>query len=135
MILYTLGKRIKNFVKVKIYNSDYRVLNKEHVISGEKFLQKNGSMKNGKVIWFYNDDKIKAECNYKNDMLEGVSVYYYKTGEVMARENYQRNKLEGVTRRYYENGRLKSEEKYKRGNLIFKRNLDVEGNETIIIRE
>ena len=129
MILYTIGKRIKNFIRVKVL-SDFAI-DKKRIINGDEYLKNKRSIKDGIVCWYYDNGKIKAECNYKNYVLEGISTYYYESGEVKAKENYKGNKLSGVSMRYFENGRLMNEETYKEGNLLYKRSFDEKGNMSV----
>jgi len=127
MILYSIGKRIKNFIRVKVL-SDFKI-QPDKIISGEEFLKNNIS--DGIVCWYYDNGKIKSECSYKKNMLNGISTHYYKSGKVKAKENYKDNKLEGLSIYYYENGSLMSEENFRNGKLITRRAFDSAGKMTI----
>lgn len=129
MILYSIGKRIKNFISVKVL-SDFKI-QPDKIISGEEFLKNKDKISDGIVCWHYDDGKIKSECSYKNNMLNGISTHYYKSGKVKAKENYKENKLEGLSIYYYESGRLMSEENYRSGKLINRRTFDSAGKITI----
>lgn len=129
MILYSIGKRIKNFIRVKVL-SDFKI-KKDKIISGEEYLKNKDKIAEGIVCWYYDNGKIKSECHYKSSMLNGISIHYYKSGKVKAKENYKQNRLEGLSIHYYENGRLMSEENYRGGTLISRRAFDELGKITI----
>lgn len=129
MILYSIGKRIKNFISVKVL-SDFKV-KKDKIISGEEYLKNKDKITDGIVCWYYDDGNIKSECSYKAGVLNGISVHFYKSGKVKAKENYKQNKLEGLSIHYFENGRLMSEENYRNGKLISRRAFDEFGKITI----
>lgn len=129
MILYSIGKRIKNFISVKVL-SDFKI-KKDKIITGEEYLKNKDKITDGIVCWYYDNGKIKSECHYKNSMLNGISIHYYISGKVKAKENYKLNKLEGLSIHYYENGRLKSEENYRSGKQISRRSFDEFGKITI----
>ena len=129
MIIYSIGRRIKNFFKVTVTTYDIKK-KKEKIISGEEYLRNNLTMSEGKVRWFYEDGNLKSECKYEDSMLEGISIHYYKNGTVKAKETYKKNKQDGLTIRYNEKGKIISEETYKSGNLISKIVYDSEGNKT-----
>lgn len=133
MILYTIGKRIKNFVKVTVL-SDFKK-NKDKIITGDEFLKDKLTFKEGKVCWYYENGNVKSECTYKNSMLEGISTHYFISGNVKAKETYKQNKLDGLSIRYYENGRIMSEESYRSGTLITRISFDSYGNKTIEKRD
>ena len=129
MILYTIGKRIKNFIKVTVLY-DFKK-DEEIVISGEEFLRRKSILKDGKVCWYYENGVIKSKCSYKNNLLEGISIHYYKSGKVKAKENYKMNKLEGLSIRYYEDGKVMSEENYRNEKLISRVSFDLYGKKNI----
>ncbi|MGD8779355.1 MAG: hypothetical protein PVH88_10390 [Ignavibacteria bacterium] len=132
MIVYSVGKRIKNFFKAWIIKRDYG--EEVKIIDGES-LWKNPFKqvkKHGLVRWYHSNGKIKAECRYNDNKLEGISCFYYESGRLKAKENYKDNKLEGMSKKYYETGGVKSEEYYKKGTLLFKRVFDLNGDVTLI---
>ncbi len=122
MIFYSIGKRVKNFVKVIINPRAFRArefgetLTGENKVSVEKHAYSNG--------------KIKAELRYVNGKLNGISTMYYPNGKIKARENYRDGMLDGLTKRYYEQGQLMSEEFYRRGKLLYKRVFSLDGTLT-----
>ncbi len=127
MIVYSIGKRIKNFFKAYIIK---RGLGQDiKVIDGKSLLNNPFKQvkKDGLIRWHHDNGNVKAECRYINNKLEGISCFFYESGRLKAKENYRNNKLEGVTKRYYENGAVKSEEHYKLGTLLIKRVFDLSG--------
>ena len=129
MVLYSIGKRIKNFLKVTVqYDSKKSI---EKVINGDEYLKDKSAMKDGKVRWFYENGILKSECTYKNSMLDGISTHFYKSGKVKAKETYKSNKLNGLSIHYYEDGKTMTEESYQNGVLISRVSFDSEGRKTV----
>ena len=131
MILYTIGRRIKNFFKVKVRFRPEGKPGEDRIFTGDQFLKKENSVKDGIVCWSYDNGKIKARCTYKNYMLEGISTHYYESGKIKVKENYKKNKLNGTLLRYYEDGGLMSEENYIKGNLVSKNSYDRKGKKRV----
>ena len=132
MIVYTIGKRIKNFFKAYIIKGDHGEDLK--IIDGESLWNNPFQQikKDGLVRWYHDNGNVKAECRYKNNKLEGISCFFYESGRLKAKENYKDNKLEGMSKKYYETGSVKSEEYYKKGTLLFKRVFNLNGDITLI---
>jgi antitoxin component YwqK of YwqJK toxin-antitoxin module len=122
MIFYSIGKRVKNFVKVIINPRAFRKRELGTTYTGE------GEVK-VETLKFQNG-KIKAELRYVNGKLNGISTMYYPSGVIKARENYKNGVLEGLTKRYYEQGQLMSEEFYRNGRLLYKRVFSLDGTLT-----
>ena len=120
MIFYSIGKRVKNFVKVVINPKAYR----RRVLGETNYGE--GSSRRIEVLKYPNG-KIKAELQYVNDKLNGISTMYYPDGTIKARENYKDGQLDGLTKRYYNGGQLMSEEFYRRGRLLYKRVFNLDG--------
>jgi len=114
MIFYSLGKRIKNFVKVKIFLGEKKLTSEAYETNS---IDQDGAIKDGIINHFHENGNLKAECSYINYVLEGISNFYYENGVIKARENYKNGILQGVTKRYFENGKLKTEEYYLNGVL------------------
>lgn len=127
MIIYTIGKRIKNFFKVKISSRSFseRVVHRKGTITDE-----SAHTELRTEIWYFNNGKVKAELSYRYNKLEGISTFYYESGQIKAKENYKDGILEGLTKRYYETGALQSEEYYKRGTVLFRRLFSLNGSMT-----
>ncbi|GEM_PF-6532452 len=116
MIFYSVGKRVKEFVKVIINPS---ALQKRD----EKSMNSNTRTE---IHKFPNGEK-KAELKYVNNELNGLSTFYFENGIIRAREHYKDGKLDGLSKKYYENGKLMSEEFYRNGKLLFKRVFSLDG--------
>ncbi|MBU2492996.1 MAG: hypothetical protein KJ571_10270 [Bacteroidetes bacterium] len=129
MILYAIGKRIKDFVKVTVLSDFKKDTGK--TISGEEYLRTDKTFKEGKVRWHYEDGKLKSECTYKDGMLDGISTHYFKNGNVKAKETYRRNILEGISLIYNEEGWIIREETYKNGVLFSKAEYDSHGKRSV----
>ncbi|HPN39331.1 MAG TPA: hypothetical protein PL041_13095 [Melioribacteraceae bacterium] len=125
MIIYSIGKRIKKFLKVIVTNFDNKPVPKD-VGLYEYDLSKDTS-KDGVYIVRYPNKKIKAELFYLNGKLNGICNFYFENGRIKAREEYKEGILEGTTKRYYQYGILQSEELYKNGKLIRKKEFNDEG--------
>ena len=120
MIFYSVGKRVKNFVKVILNPAALR-----RIESGQ-----SGGKSTKRTVLKYPDGKIKGELNYVNGKLNGISTMYFQSGRIKSRETYKDGILDGPSRYYYENGRLMREEYYSKGNLIFKRIFTLDGSIT-----
>ena len=130
MILYSIGKRIKDFVKIVIF-SPKKEEEPDYGISYAEYIANKHKVKEGHVTWKYDNGSVKAKCHYKDGELDGICCFYYEKGAIRARENSKEGKLEGLTKRYYKNGKLMSEEYYKKGYLLFKRVFDLNGALTV----
>ncbi|MAT58321.1 MAG: hypothetical protein K8F60_14915 [Melioribacteraceae bacterium] len=130
MIIYSISKRIKNFLKVKILNSTPNLNEQPSVVYRVNIGESPKKIKEGKVVYYYENGKIKAECNYKNYKLDGISNYYFQNGKIKAKEFYREGALEGLSKRYHDNGAVSCEEYYKKGILLFKRVFNLDGSVT-----
>lgn len=130
MIIYSFSKRIKNFVKVKIFGADQISKARPSVVHKVLVGETPQKIQDGKVVYYYENGKIKAECNYKNYKLDGISNYFFENGKIKAKEFYRDGYLEGLSKRYYGNGVVSSEEYYKKGTLLFKRVFSLDGSVT-----
>lgn len=108
MIFYSVGKRVKNFVKVIINPSALKQ-------------RENGDYSQNSAnrtdIHKYSNGKIKAELCYLNNELSGLSTFYFENGIIRAREHYK-------------DGKLMSEEFCPKGKLLFKRVFSLDGTLT-----
>ncbi len=120
MIFYSIGKRVKNFVKVVINPKAYR-----RQILGET---SDGESARRVDVLKYPNGKTKAELQYVNDKLNGISTMYYPDGTIKAKENYKDGQLDGLTKRFYSGGQLMSEEFYRHGKLLYKRVFNLDGS-------
>lgn len=130
MIIYSIGKTIKNFVKVKIYlyaNKVTGALSKKDT-NAAGIPEEEGHYKR----WYYPDGKIKAEVYLKNGKMEGIANLYHENGNIKAREFYRNDQLQGLSKWYYETGELKSEKYYRDGILAHLKEYDLKGR---LIRE
>lgn len=130
MILYSLGKRIKNFVRIIIFPNRKKV-DDGRGISYDEYIANKDKIREGHVTWRYDNGNLKAKCHYKDGELDGLCCYYYENGYVKAKENYKIGKREGLCKKYYQNGSILSEEYYKKGYLLFKRVFDLNGALTV----
>lgn len=123
-IIHSVGKRIKNFLKVSIQtkNKSLQTLNRGKDELPQKIAETRVER------WFHDNGKLKAECFYQNNKLQGISNYYFPNGQVQARENYNEGVLQGLTKRYYETGTIRSEELYEKGKIKSHREYDQQGN-------
>lgn len=122
MIIFSIGKRIKDYSKVKIYSFVKKL--KSH--SGDDMFKEELPSEIKRL--YYPNGSIKLETYHKNGKLEGIANYYYESGGLKAREFYKDNTLHGLSKWYYESGEIKSERYYKDGNLTIKKEYDKAGN-------
>jgi len=121
MIFLSVGKRIKNFSKVRIYSFVNRLTHKK----GEETDRREGTVEIKRL--YYPDGTLKLETNHRNGKLDGIANYYYESGGLKAREFYRNNTLQGLSKWYYESGEVKSERYYKDGDLTNKKEFDKTG--------
>ncbi|MFH1197337.1 MAG: hypothetical protein V1720_16685 [bacterium] len=127
MIIYSIGKRIKDFLRVRIFSKSSKttVVHNRNTIGDEPV---DSGLRT--EIWHYDNGKIKAELTYNKKKLEGISTFYYESGRIKAKENYKEGKLDGLTKRYYEIGSVESEEYYRNGTMLFRRLFSLKGTLT-----
>jgi len=116
MIIYSIGKRLKNVIKVKITlirSNLLKLFNKDKV--------ETDVVVKDRVVHYYPNGNIKAECSYKEGKLEGISLFYYPDGKIEAKEFYKDGQLTGLSKRYDRFGKLQFEEYYKDGILVEKK--------------
>lgn len=130
MIIYSVGKRVKNFIKVVIRNFDNTVKTKDFDLY-EYNLTKDTS-KDGVYIVRFENGNIKAELFYQNSRLNGICNFYFENGRIKAREEYRDGILEGTAKKYYPFGILQSEELYSKGKVILIKEYNEDGK---LIRE
>lgn len=121
MIFFSIGKRVKDFSRVRIYSFI-------HKLSGDNGL--NVSSQDGDYEikrLYYPNGNLKLETNNRSGKLHGIANYYYESGKLKAREFYQDNQIHGLSIWYYESGEIKSERYYKDGTLTRKKDFDKSG--------
>ncbi|HEX2960215.1 MAG: toxin-antitoxin system YwqK family antitoxin [Bacteroidota bacterium] len=121
MIFLSIGKRIKDFSRVRIYSFIHKLSTDE-----------NGNVTGGDGGYeikrlYYPNGNLKLETNNRNGRLEGIANYYYESGRLKAREFYRENQIHGLSIWYYETGEVKSERYYKDGTLTQKKDFDKSG--------
>ncbi len=107
MFIHSLGKRFKNFFRIKIFS-----------IKRKKNYAAPGNDDENTKTWFYENGSVKAVCRYRNGMLHGISVHYYENGNVKLKETYKNGILDGMTKLYDGEGKLLKEKYFKRGELV-----------------
>jgi antitoxin component YwqK of YwqJK toxin-antitoxin module len=120
MIFYSVGKRVKDFVKV--------ILNPAALKRRENNTESSGTVK--RVVHKYPNGKVKGELIYKNGKLNGISTLFHENGSIKSRENYKDGVLDGLAKYYYEGGKIMREEFYRNGHLLFKRVFSLDGSVT-----
>jgi antitoxin component YwqK of YwqJK toxin-antitoxin module len=121
-MIYSIGKRITNFIKLRIYKFDRR-----SGIGQDVRKVKDGDTTCEHKKWYYDSGALKAETIYINGKLEGIANYYYESGDIKAREFYVNDQLHGLSKWYYTSGEVKSERYYKLGTLVSRREYDKAG--------
>ncbi|MHB1685968.1 MAG: TonB family protein [Ignavibacteriaceae bacterium] len=61
----------------------------------------------GLVKSYYDNNKLKSEINYSNNIREGAAKFYYPNGNLKEELNYVNGAVDGVVKEYYESGKLK----------------------------
>ncbi len=119
---FSIGKRLKNFLKIKVYYFSKKIKNlyrKNEIQEGET---------SGYKRWYFPNGAIKAEFYVINGKVEGIANLFYESGAIKAKEFYKADKLNGLSKWYYESGELKSEKYYKDGILTSSKDYDKNGN-------
>jgi len=70
----------------------------------KKELESN--IQNGVYTEFFDDDKIKIKCEYKNGQRHGKYLEYYDTGTIKYDIKYDKGLLHGPYKAYYDNEEL-----------------------------
>lgn len=121
MIFFSVGKRIKDFSKVRIYSFVHKFSHgAKGVVSPEESRVEIKRL-------YYPNGGLKLETSHRNGKLEGIANYYYESGNLKAREYYRDNSIHGLSIWYYETGEIKSERYYKDGSLSHKKDFDKNG--------
>ncbi len=116
MVIHSIGKRIKQFLKVTVL---FQESNKPEVYTARDGDENSGSRISDGILKRYSKDgKLKAECSYREGKLHGLSTTYFETGAIRSRENYVEGELSGLSRNYHPDGRVKSDCYYDHGKLI-----------------
>jgi len=79
-------------------------------------LYKKGEL-NGKKITYYDNDVVKSEEEYSNDLLNGRCVYYFNNKNLKMIKNYSLGRLEGEFLVNHVNGKKKIEAMYSNNDL------------------
>lgn len=126
MIVLSIGRRVKNFVKVKIYWFTAKL---KYCFSSpdNNNYQSDKDPGEGFKRWYFNNGNVKAEFYQKKGKVEGIANMYYENGAVKAREFYRDDHLQGLSKWYYETGELKSEKYYDEGSLVYTKEYDKKG--------
>ena len=74
----------------------------------------------------YGDRGDVGEC--VNGKREGIHRYWYENDQLKFERNYKNGKKNGLCRQWYENGRLEFERVYEDGQLISEKEFDYNGN-------
>jgi len=123
---YSLGRRLKNFIRVQFFYKK-----KLEPAKNEVFEDASGDKSRFKRI-YYDDGSLKAEIHTRNGKLHGQANLYYESGTIKAREFYRDNNLQGISRWYYESGDLQSEKYFDKGTHIYTKQYDKNGR---LVRE
>lgn len=71
--------------------------------------------KNGRMILYYPDGKIKEISYFKNDTLDGLQTTFFKDGNIADIISYKKGIKDGKYLGYYTNGNIHQEGSYKNG--------------------
>ena len=69
----------------------------------------------GKIVAYYDNEKISMEMEYKNSVFVDVFKEYYYSGELLEQSHYAKGEAEGMQKEYFPNGKLKKETPYELG--------------------
>lgn len=123
MFIHSIGKRIKDFIGVKVLVK----VDKPQELNAEEIDEYTEKEDERVERFHYPNGDIKAERYYHLNKLEGLARYYYPNGAIKAIENYHAGSLEGLSKKYYQSGKIQSEEYYRMGKLISKEEFDESG--------
>lgn len=82
-----------------------------------KVIYKDGK-RNGEMIAYYKNGKIEQKGNCKDGKQNGEWIYYYENGKIAQKGNYKDGLGNGEMIPYYENGKIKEKETFKDGEKI-----------------
>lgn len=125
MIIYTIGKRFKDFVKVKVISKTkefFRGYKEYRYRPAGDFDGKDGILRK-----YYDNGVLQSEFVYKDGKLNGLCRTYYENGSIKSRENYKDDKLDGLSKVYYENGKIMADIFYREGKKIWETYYDEKG--------
>jgi antitoxin component YwqK of YwqJK toxin-antitoxin module len=66
---------------------------------------KKGNKDSYKMSYYYPDNKIKSEGEFKNGKMNGKWTYYYENGKKWSEGYFKEGIEEGLRTAYYENGK------------------------------
>lgn len=72
----------------------------------------------GKTAYFYDNDNLAEETEWKDKKRNGLTKTYYEEGSLKSEIPYMENKKEGLSKTYYKSGKLKSQIEFKKGKQI-----------------
>lgn len=101
----------------EVRNEFYKNGNLKSKIQFEK------GLKNGKEIFFHENNKLKSESIYKNDTLEGVQRLYYSSGVLSTVMTYEKGVPNGEFFAYHPNGNI-SRHGFLKSGLFFGKYLE-----------
>ncbi|MGE5457195.1 MAG: toxin-antitoxin system YwqK family antitoxin [Methanococcaceae archaeon] len=123
MIFLSIGKRVKDFVRVRIYSYH----SKGKLVQGSADNSAGDPSASRVTRSFFGNGQVKMETSHKNGKLDGMANFFYESGKIKAREFYKDDQIHGLSKWYYETGEIKSERYYKNGLLISRKDFDKTG--------
>ncbi len=69
------------------------------------------------VKTYFQNGKIRTECENRNGKRNGVSKEYFESGQIKSIVNYENDEKNGVQNIYFDNGRVEIEARYSKDTL------------------
>lgn len=93
-----------------------RVVVDDACFVAERFIEKKGE-RHGQCLLYYPNGKIKAECFYKDGVLDGPAWFYNDFGDLLAQYDYDKGCPQGVAVEYFPSGKIARIQRYNNGAL------------------
>lgn len=99
----------------KLKQGHWIYLNKDKKLPGYRADQKVeegdyiDNLKDGKWLFYFNNDKVKEQLTYQRNLPNGPAVFYYPNGNKKEEGTWKNGQWIGEYKFYYENGQLASE--------------------------
>lgn len=115
ILIYGFVMMIFSINNLEAKNDYYTIDELECVNSNECYIKGTKNLFSGELRYFYNNERVFKQINYKNGKLHGGSAEYYENGNAKRIAFYKNGLLNGVYREFYENRGLKKVVMYEEG--------------------
>jgi len=85
------------------------------------------SSQNGVFKTYFPNGEFQSVQSFKNNRLHGISREFYDSGTLKHAIEYKNDEIDGIYNTYYPSGELWVNEFYEQGNVVGRREFDIEG--------